>query len=279
MSNILIATKKLDTLHGEKYLHEVQKYLNTVDIYLDTLILRRIKKALSQSMHGRQLLQDITPKILHSLDDLVGYIDEKELLEASCFYQQVHTVMLRDIDYIIDLCAGNGLIGATWLLEGAVQKVYFVDTQKSKDSKLVQQKLYEKGYGECCMYDSIDIQDSKKMHKYIKSLQNRHSHHYGLITAMHACGVLADKICTLAVEHSFPFAIVPCCHTRTMDSISPLDKSQTVLFSDYFSVSEYADILRIVKLIQQGYSIQLRTLPREITEKNRIFIGFPLSLH
>lgn len=277
MASVLNIAHKLDSIDQDarkEAFHAVSHYLDQHDPYLDTNTNRRLRQILQEKgEEADSLVRRLKPSISKSLTSFLEglNIEEKEVLEAICFYKQVSILQKHPLDYIIDICAGNCLTGATWLVESAVRNVYFVDIRESRDSRKVRDQLRKGKYN--FSYSVMDITSEANMETFMESIEGQN----GLITAMHACGALTDRVLLLAAKYSLHVAVVPCCHNKDTKGLSILSIDATARLSPYFSPREYTDLFRVLYMVQQGYRIEVRALPREVTDKNRIIIGFPVK--
>lgn len=286
MTDISYHLRKINcasNIEREQSLSAILSFLENTDIYIDTVEMKRIVSftKTADTPEARKLHELMTSTVDKKLSELVKNlgIDEKELLEASCFYRQVSKVFEKEgktPKTIIDLCAGNCLAGTLWLLKGA-EKVYFIDKKDSNNSRKVRKqldlnKLDSNGDNTRYNYDNVDIFD-EKIRIYFENAQKENA----LVASIHACGNLSDRIIELSIQYHVPFAVVPCCQSRDINHILRTSKytlEDAQVHSRYFDdISGYSDLMRINYAIEQGYKIILRALPREITDKNRIIIG------
>lgn len=89
-----------------------------------------------------------------------------------------------------------------------------------------------------------------------------------LVVSSHACGVLTDRVLALAVGARARVAVLPCCHDFTTCDAGDL--------SGWVEPPLAIDIMRAVRLEQQGYRVVTQTIPADITPKNRLLLGAPL---
>ena len=88
-----------------------------------------------------------------------------------------------------------------------------------------------------------------------------------LVVASHACGPLADAILDAAAAARARVAILPCCHDFEVNDAGPL--------AGWLDRSLAVDVMRAVRLEQQGYRVWTQTIPAAITPKNRLLLGEP----
>ena len=88
-----------------------------------------------------------------------------------------------------------------------------------------------------------------------------------LVASVHACGTLTDTVLKLAVAARARVAVLPCCHDLTLSDTGGLE--------GWVSGPLDVDVMRAVWLRQQGYTVITRTIPADITPKNRLLMGHP----
>ena len=89
-----------------------------------------------------------------------------------------------------------------------------------------------------------------------------------LVVSSHACGDLTDRVLDRAVATRARVAVLPCCHNFATCDTGDL--------SGWMAAPLAIDVLRAVRLEQQGYRIWTQTIPAEITPKNRLLLGAPV---
>jgi hypothetical protein len=90
-----------------------------------------------------------------------------------------------------------------------------------------------------------------------------------LVVSCHACGNLTDLVLERATAVRARVAVLPCCH-----DLAAVDARD---LSGWVAGAEAIDIMRAVRLKQQGYRIWTQAIPADITPKNRLLIGAPLG--
>ena len=90
-----------------------------------------------------------------------------------------------------------------------------------------------------------------------------------LVASSHACGALADVVLAAAAAARARVAVLPCCHD--------LGVNDTGSLSGWLDGSLAVDVMRAVRLEQQGYQVWTQTIPSAITPKNRLLLGAPLT--
>jgi hypothetical protein len=91
-----------------------------------------------------------------------------------------------------------------------------------------------------------------------------------LVVSAHACGSLTDTVLDLAVGVGARVAVLPCCHDP--------ERSSTGGLEGWIDGALAVDVTRAARLRQAGYDIITRTIPEEITPKNRLLMGAPAGM-
>lgn len=90
-----------------------------------------------------------------------------------------------------------------------------------------------------------------------------------LIVSCHACGRLTDATLDLAIGARAPVAVLPCCHDHAC--------CETGELAGWMPADLAIDATRAARLRQQGYRIWTKTIPVEVTPRNRLLIGQPVE--
>ena len=93
--------------------------------------------------------------------------------------------------------------------------------------------------------------------------------HTDIVVSSHACGVLTDRVLDRAVAAHARVAVLPCCHDLTTGDTGQL--------AGWVDGPVAIDIVRAMRLKQQGYRIWTHVIPADITAKNRLLLGAPGS--
>jgi len=88
-----------------------------------------------------------------------------------------------------------------------------------------------------------------------------------LLVSVHACGLLTDQIILRAVNAGARLAVLPCCHN--------IEASDTNGLEGWIDGPLAVDVTRAAKLRAAGYTVLTRTIPADITPKNRLLMGHP----
>ena len=90
-----------------------------------------------------------------------------------------------------------------------------------------------------------------------------------LVVSSHACGALTDVVLNRAVAVRARVAVLPCCHNLVANDTGSL--------TGWVDGALAIDIMRAVRLEQQGYRVWTQAIPVEITPKNRLLMASPVS--
>lgn len=90
-----------------------------------------------------------------------------------------------------------------------------------------------------------------------------------VVVSSHACGALTDRVLHRAVAAHARVAVLPCCHDLGSGDAGGL--------SGWVDGPVAIDIVRAMRLTQQGYRIWTQAIPADITPKNRLLLGAPVS--
>ena len=93
--------------------------------------------------------------------------------------------------------------------------------------------------------------------------------HTDIVVSSHACGALTDRVLTRAVAARARVAVLPCCHD--------LDAGDDGGLSGWVDGAVAIDIVRAMRLAEQGYRIWTQAIPEGITPKNRLLMGSPAT--
>ena len=90
-----------------------------------------------------------------------------------------------------------------------------------------------------------------------------------IVMSSHACGALTDRVLARAAAARSRVAVLPCCHDLGAGDDGGL--------SGWVDGAVAIDIVRAMRLAEQGYRIWTQAIPAGITPKNRLLIGAPLA--
>jgi hypothetical protein len=88
-----------------------------------------------------------------------------------------------------------------------------------------------------------------------------------VVVSSHACGALTDCVIERAAAAGARLAVMPCCHGLGVSDSGDL--------SGWLDATAAIDVVRALKLRDQGYRIWTQVIPEAITPKNRLLIAAP----
>lgn len=87
------------------------------------------------------------------------------------------------------------------------------------------------------------------------------------VVSVHACGALTDVVLERATARRAVVAVLPCCHDASVSDDAGL--------SGWMDGALAIDAARAVRLRDAGYRVVTRTIPADVTPKNRLILGWP----
>jgi hypothetical protein len=91
-----------------------------------------------------------------------------------------------------------------------------------------------------------------------------------LLVSVHACGELTDRVIDRAVQAGARLAVLPCCHD--------LKTADTGGLEGWIDAPLAVDVVRARRLAASGYTVLTRTIPADITPRNRLLLGHPREM-
>ncbi len=197
---------------------------------------------------GETLFDRIARAVCHA-----GCLPRKELYEAWEVARRARRLFRGG--RVVDLGAGHALLGQILLiLDDTSPSVVAVDTRlpascASLHEVLVQSwpRLAGRVAFESQPLDAIGL------------------HKDDVVVSSHACGALTDVVLERAVAARARVAVLPCCHDLAVSDIGAL--------SGWLDGPLAIDVMRAVRLEQQGYRVWTQTIPADVTPKNRLLLA------
>jgi methyltransferase family protein len=186
-----------------------------------------------------------------------GCLPRKELYEAWEMARRVRRLFRGG--RIIDLGAGHGLLAQVMLLlDDSSPRALVVDkTLPASSAKL----------------HAVLVQAWPRLSGRIAfvagALEDVEILHTDVVVSSHACGTLTDRVLNRAVAAHARVAVLPCCHDLASGDAGGL--------SGWVDGPVAIDIMRAMRLTQQGYRIWTQAIPADITPKNRLLLGAPVT--
>jgi hypothetical protein len=187
-----------------------------------------------------------------------GVLPRKELYEAWEMARRVRRVFRGG--RVIDLGAGHGLLAQVMLLlDDSSPTALVVDTSLPPSSARLHEVLVEAwprlaGRVEF-VTAALDDADSVTIVA------------EDLVVSSHACGALTDRVLARAVAARARVAVLPCCHDLETCDMGDL--------AGWLDGPMAIDVMRAVRLREQGYRVWTLAIPESITPKNRLLLGAP----
>jgi hypothetical protein len=186
-----------------------------------------------------------------------GCLPRKELYEAWEMARRVRRLFRGG--RIIDLGGGHGLLAQVMLLlDDSSPGALVVDKTLPASSA----KLHE-----------VLVQAWPRLSGRIAfvagGLEDVEMLHTDVVVSSHACGTLTDRVLSRAVAAHARVAVLPCCHDLASGDAGGL--------SGWVDGPVAIDIVRAMRLTQQGYRIWTQAIPADITPKNRLLLGAPVA--
>jgi hypothetical protein len=218
----------------------------------------------SPSSHGRLTDRDVhrfrDDTLFHRVARAVchaGCLPRKELYEAWEMARRVRRLFRGG--RVIDLGAGHGLLAQVMLLlDDSSPRALVVDKTLPASSA----KLHE-----------VLVQAWPRLSGRIAfvagGLEDVEILPTDVVVSSHACGHLTDRVLNRAVAAHARVAVLPCCHDLASGDAGGL--------SGWVDGPVAIDIVRAVRLTQQGYRIWTQAIPANITPKNRLLLGAPMT--
>jgi len=218
--------------------------------------------AFSPSSRGRLTDRDVdrftNGTLFHRLARAVchaGCLPRKELYEAWEMARRVRRLFRGG--RIVDVGAGHGLLAHVMLLlDDSSSTALVVDKAIPASSA----KLHE-------VLVNAWPRLAGRIAFIVSGLEDLEIVRTDVVVSSHACGALTDRILDRAVASRARVAVLPCCHDLATCDAGAL--------SGWVDGPVAIDIVRAMRLEQQGYRVWTQTIPTEITPKNRLLIGAP----
>jgi hypothetical protein len=158
---------------------------------------------------------------------------------------------------VIDLGGGHGLLAQVMLLlDDSSPNALVVDTALSASSGRVHQVLTQ-------AWPRL----AGRVAFIAGALEDAEILPTDVVVSSHACGGLTDRVLERAVAARARVAVLPCCHVLGAGDAGQL--------AGWVDGPLAIDIVRAMRLKQQGYRIWAQVIPADITAKHRLLLGEP----
>jgi hypothetical protein len=200
---------------------------------------------------GDTLFHRLARAVCHS-----GCLPRKELFEAWETARRVRRLFRGG--RIVDLGGGHGLLAHVMLLlDNSSPDAVVVDTALPPSSARLHQALiaaWPRLSGRIAFVptpvEDVALADTD------------------IVVSVHACGDLSDVVLDRAAATRARVAVLPCCHDLRLNDDGNL--------AGWVDGPLAVDVVRAMRLKQQGYRIWTQSISADITPKNRLLIGEPL---
>lgn len=221
--------------------------------------------AFSPSSRGRLTDYDLgrfpDDTLFHRLARAVchaGCLPRKELFEAWETARRVRRLFRGG--RIVDVAGGHGLLAhAMLLLDDSSSEAIVVDASLPASGARLHASLTEAWPR---LSGRITFLSAR-----VEELRLLSS---DVVVSVHACGSLSDLILERAASVRARVAVLPCCHDLEVNDDGGL--------GGWVDRPLAVDIVRVVRLKQQGYRTWTQSISEQITPKNRLLMGEPMEL-
>ncbi|MFH1981880.1 MAG: methyltransferase [Pseudomonadota bacterium] len=210
----------------------------------------RLTSKQSSEFPGDTLFENIARAVCRA-----GVLPAKELYEAWEVARRVRRKYRGG--RIVDLASGHGLLAHIMLLlDDSSPEAVAVDATFPKSAATLSASITE------------SWPRLQGRVRYIESsIQAFDITSDDLVLSIHACGALTDTVLSKAVNAGARVAVLPCCQD--------IQASDTGGLKGWINGPLAVDVMRAVRLGDEGYAVTTQTIPADITPKNRLLMGHP----
>jgi hypothetical protein len=184
-----------------------------------------------------------------------GCLPRKELYEAWETARRVRRLFRGG--RVVDLAGGHGLLAQVMLLlDDSSPSAIVVDKTLPASSARLHEALVDAWPRLAGRVSFVE-----------RALDEVEIFSTDIVVSSHACGRLTDLVLDRAVAARARVGVLPCCHD--------LARSDAGELTGWVDGPLAIDIVRALRLKQQGYRVWTQTIPDAITPKNRLLLGMP----
>ena len=184
-----------------------------------------------------------------------GTLPGKELFEAWEVARRVRRKYRGG--RVVDLACGHGLLAHIMLLlDDSSEEALAVDLNFNENTYRLSQIIIDR-------WPHLE----NRIHYLNSRVQDIALSPDDLAVSVHACGQLTDTIIESAVNAGARLAVLPCCHDTKTGDLGGL--------GGWMDGPLAIDVTRAALLRARGYTVITRTIPVEITPKNRLLMAHP----
>ena len=186
-----------------------------------------------------------------------GCLPRKELFEAWEMARRVRRVCRGG--RIVDLAGGHGLLAQVLLLlDDTSPGALVVDPVLPPSHQTLHQALL-------AAWPRLDGRVHFEAHR----IEEVPLSSADVVVSCHACGALTDVVLERAAAARARVAVLPCCHDHARGDGGDLD--------GWMAADLAIDATRASRLRGAGYRIWTKTIPADVTPRNRLLIGVPID--
>lgn len=186
-----------------------------------------------------------------------GCLPRKELYEAWEVARRVHRRFRGG--RVVDLASGHGLLAQILLLmDRDIPQALAVDRRIPENAALLAAELRADWPGLAGRIEFLET-----------DLEQVTLSPEDMVVSVHACGGLTDLVLERALAAGSRVAVLPCCHDLRSAEIGGLQ--------GWLDGPLAVDVTRAALLRSRGYRVYTQTIPGDITPKNRLLMGEPIS--
>jgi len=186
-----------------------------------------------------------------------GTLPGKELFEAWEVARRVRRKYRGG--RVVDLACGHGLLAHIMLLlDNSSAEALAVDLGFNENTKRLSQVIVDR-------WPRLE----NRIHYLNCRVEDFDLNPDDIAVSVHACGRLTDTIIEAAVNAGTRLAVLPCCHDTKAGDLGGL--------GGWVDGPLAIDVTRAALLRAKGYCVLTRTIPEEITPKNRLLMAHPKS--
>lgn len=186
-----------------------------------------------------------------------GCLPRKELFEAWEMARRVRRVCRGG--RVVDLAGGHGLLAQIMLLlDDTSPEALVVDPVLPPSHRTVHQALV-------ATWPRLAGRVRFEPHR----IEDARLSDADVVVSCHGCGSLTDVVLERAASARARVAVLPCCHDHARADTGDLD--------GWMAADLAIDAVRATRLRGRGYRIWTKTIPADVTPRNRLLIGVPIE--
>ena len=224
-----------------------------------TLQERTSSRELLQPRHQRDFVSDSLFDDFARTVCLANAVPRKELYEAWATALYVHD-RFPESGRVADLACGHGLLSWALLLLDMERTAVCIDKRMPGSAEKVARAMTSRWPQLSSRWDYVEGK--------LDAIEPCSS---TLMCGIHACGILSDKVLSLAIQGNTPLVLIPCCHTRRALEMAERQEFDRL----HIDLSDFVDTRRIERLQQAGFSVERQEIPQAFTPMNTVILAAP----